>query len=153
MIENFIALVVSTLLSIAGLSTKTEGSFILVPSLNHKFIVTLSCADFVGIALQTFMYVFIVWGYVTANRYSVKRKTYLTMGLVGFSAFFFVNILRIFTEIYLVGRVYSSVYLQYIQNWQSFEAQIGMGLMFATISILTVISLVTTKIFCRPELS
>jgi hypothetical protein len=40
-------------------------------------------------------------------------------------------------EIYLVGKVYNAVYTQYLLNWHAFEEQIGMGLMFTTLSILS----------------
>jgi len=121
-VEKSVALIVSSLLSIAGLSATVDGCYISVPSLNHTFIVTLSCIDWLGILLQSFMYTFIMWVYVAANGRSFKHRTYLILGLVGFIVFFFTNILRISMEIYLVGGVYDSVYQYYLFSiyWELF---------------------------------
>jgi len=140
MIESIVALIVSALLSMAGVSATADGSFIYMPSLDHKFIVTLSCVDWAGILLQASMYVFVMWVYLAANGRSMRCRTYLILGLIGFVAFFLTNILRMFTELYLLGRVYSSVYQYYLVNWQAFEQQIGLGLMFGTLSILSLLS-------------
>lgn len=61
----------------------------------------------------------------------------MILGLMGFIAFFFVNVLRMFTEIYLLAKVYGPVYTYYLLNWQSFEEQIGIGMMFATLLVLS----------------
>ena len=140
MVEKIVALIVSALLSTAGLSATANGCFIYVPSLNHTFIVTLSCIDWLGILLQTFMYIFVMWVYVVAKGYLMRRRTYLLLGFTGFAAFFFTNVLRMFTEIYLLGKVYKTVYQYYLLNWRAFEEQIGLGLMFATLLILSLLS-------------
>ena len=145
MAVEIVASVVSSLLSIFGLSAVADGWFIYVPSLNHSFIVTLSCLDWVGIILQASMYTFVMWVYVTANRYSVSNRTYLVMGFTGFVAFFFSNILRMFTEIFLLGKVYGSVYQHYLLNWQAFEEQVGLGLMLSTLFALSLISYLFLK--------
>jgi len=139
-VEKSVALIVSTLLSITGLSATVDGCFINVPSLNHTFIVTLSCIDWLGILLQSFMYTFVMWVYVTANSRFMRHRTYLILGLTGFVAFFFTNILRMFTEIFLIGKVYNSYSQHYLLNWQAFEVQVGLGLMFTTLFILSILS-------------
>jgi len=139
-VENFVASIVSNLLSIAGLSAIANGCFIRVPFLNHTFVVTLSCIDLVGIFIQTSMYIFVVWVYVAANGFSIKPRTYSVLGLIGFIAFFSSNILRMFTEIFLLGKVYVSTHQYYLLHWQAFEEQIGLGLMFVTLSILSILS-------------
>lgn len=139
-VEKFIALIVSTLLSNLGVPASANGDIIYVPSLDHSFIVLLSCTDWVGVFLWVFIYVFAVWVYVELNGRSMRRRGYLFLGLVGFFAFFCANILRIFTEIFLVSTVYSSVYKSYLLSWQAFEEQVGMGLMFATFFMLFVVS-------------
>jgi len=136
-VENFIAFIVSALLSITGVSAKAEGCIIYVPSLNQRFIVALSCVNWVGIFLAAFIYTFVTWVYFSFKGRSLSWRTYLVLGFVGSIVFFFVNILRIFTEIYLLARVYGSVYVYYLFNWQSFEEQIGIGVMFATLLVLS----------------
>jgi len=136
-VENFIAFIVSALLSIAGVSAKAEGCIIYVPSLNQRFIVALSCVNWVGIFLAAFIYTFFTWVYFSAKGRSLSWRTYLVLGFVGSIVFFFVNILRIFTEIYLLAKVYGSVYVYYLFNWQSFEEQIGISVMLATLLVLS----------------
>jgi len=136
-IENFVAFIVSALLSITGVSARAEGCIIYVPSLNQRFIVALSCVNWIGVFLAAFIYAFFTWVYFSVNGRSLRWRTYLVLGLVGFIVFFFVNILRIFTEICLLVKVYGSVYTYYIFNWQSFEEQIGIGMMFATLLVLS----------------
>ena len=136
-VESFVASIVSALLSVTGVSATSEGCIIYLPSLNHRFVVTLSCMDLAGISLVTFMYTFLTWAYITLNGRSLRRRTYLILGLMGFIAFFFVNVLRMFTEIYLLAKVYGPVYTYYLLNWQSFEEQIGIGMMFATLLVLS----------------
>ena len=139
-VETVIAFIVSSLLSFTGLSAKADGCFIYVPSLNHKFIVTLTCVDWLGILLQASMYMFIMWVYFTANGYLIRRRTYFVLGITGFVAFFCANIGRMFTEIFLVVNVYYSVYQQYLIHWQAFEEQIGLGMMVSTLLILSLLS-------------
>lgn len=136
-VESFVASIVSALLSITGVSATSEGCIIYLPSLNQRFVVTLSCMDWTGIFLVTFMYTFLTWVYVTFNGRSLRWRTYLILGLTGFIAFFFVNVLRMFTEIYLLAKVYGPVYMYYLFDWQSFEEQIGIGMMFATLLLLS----------------
>jgi len=136
-VENFIAFIVSALLSITGVSAKAEGCIIYVPSLNQRFIVALSCTNWAGIFLAVFMYAFLTWVYFSVNSRHLRCRTYLVLGLVGFIVFFFVNILRIFTEIYLLVKVYGGVYVYYLFNWQSFEEQIGISVMLATLLVLS----------------
>lgn len=135
-LEGFIALIVSMLLSTAGVPAMVNGDIIYVPSLNHKFIVTLSCADLTGVLLQAFIYGFVVWVYVAVNGRSLRRRTYLILGFTGFVAFFFANMLRMFTEIYLLARVYAPVYQHYFLTWQAFEEQVGIAVMLATLLVL-----------------
>ena len=136
-VENFIAFIVSALLSITGVSANAEGSVIYVPSLNQRFIVALPCVNWAGMFLAAFMYTFVTWVYFSFKGRSLSWRTYLALGFVGSIVFFFVNILRIFTEIYLLAKVYSSVYTYYLFNWQSFEEQVGISLMFATLLVLS----------------
>lgn len=135
-VEGFIASIVSMLLSTAGVSATANGDIIYVPSLDHKFIVTLSCADLMGVLLQAFIYGFVVWIYVVANGRSLRRRTYLILGFTGFVAFFLANMLRMFTEIYLLAKVYGPVYQHYLLTWQAFEEQVGIAVMFATLLVL-----------------
>jgi hypothetical protein len=81
-----------------------------------------------------------MWVYIETSNRTFSSRKYVVLGLVGFSAFFLTNILRIVMEIYLVGKVYNTVYTQYLLNWHAFEEQIGMGLMFTTLSILSLSS-------------
>lgn len=141
-VERFIASIVSILLSIAGVSATAFGDTVYVPSLDHRFVVVLSCTDWVGVFLWVFIYVFVVWVYIELNGRSMKRRSYSLLGFIGSIAFFSTNILRIFTEIFLVATVYSSVYQHYILSWEAFEEQVGMGLMFATFLILFLLSYV-----------
>jgi exosortase/archaeosortase family protein len=136
-VENFIAFIVSALLSITGVSANAEGCIIYVPSLNQRFIVALPCVNLAGMFLAAFMYIFVTWVYFSFKGRSLSWRTYLVLGFVSSIVFFFVNILRIFTEIYLLAKVYSSVYTYYLFNWQSFEEQIGISLMFATLLVLS----------------
>jgi len=136
-IENFIAFIVSALLSIVGVSAKAEGCIINVSSLNQRFIVALSCVNWAGMSLAAFIYTVVTWVYFSVNDRHLRWRTYLILGLAGFTVFFFVNILRIFMEIYLLVKVYGSVYVYYLFNWQSFEEQIGIGVMFATLLVLS----------------
>jgi hypothetical protein len=136
-VENFIAFIVSALLSVTGVSAKAEGCIIYVPSLNQRFIVALSCVNWIGMFLAAFIYTFVTWIYFSFNGRPLSRRTHLILGLAGFAVFFFANILRIFTEIYLLVRVYGSVYTYYLFNWQSFEEQMGIGVMFTTLLVLS----------------
>ena len=145
MIEGFLALLVSNLLSVSGLSATAENAFIYVPSIQHTFMVTLSCSGWVVIILQTFLYLFVMWIYIEWNRHSIKRKTFLMLSILGFTVFFLTNVFRIFTQIYLVGTVYSSVYQYYLLNWKAFEGQVGMGLMFAMLSVMSLLSCIVFK--------
>ncbi len=144
-IEGFIASIVSILLSTAGVSARANGDIIYVPSLGHKFIVTLSCVDLIGVLLQAFIYGFVVWVYVVANDRSLRRRTYLILGVTGFVAFFFANMLRMFMEIYLLARVYAPVYQHYLLTWQAFEEQVGIAVMFATLLVLLLPSCLLLK--------
>lgn len=150
MIEHFIASVVSQFLSVTGVSAVADSSFIHVPSLNHTFLVTLSCASWIVILLQAFMYAFVMWVYATVKGLLLTRRTYLVLGFVGFLSFFFINIVRIVTEIYLVGKVYYPVATYYLLSWQAFEEQVGMGLMFATLITLWLLSVTVFK--CRMKM-
>jgi len=129
--ESFVALIVSALLSASGLPVTADGSIIYVPSLDHTFIVTLSCTQWVGIFLETFTYLFAVWIFASIKGITLRRRTYVALGVAGFVGFFFANVLRMFLEIYLLAKVYSPVYHVYLLNWQAFEEQIGISLMFA----------------------
>ena len=144
-VENFIALFVSRLLSFTGLAATSHSCFIYVPSLNHTFIVTLSCVDWVGILLQAFIYTFVMWIYVSVSGSFFKIRNYFTLLFTGFIVFFLSNILRMFAEIYLLGKVYSSVYHYYLLNWGAFEEQIGLILMFVTLSSLSLLSYLFIK--------
>lgn len=135
MIENWIASVVSFLLSLGRVSSVVEGAAIYVPSLDHKFVVTLSCVDLVGICLWAFIFVFVVWVYVNLEERRMTRRRYVAFGVVGFVAFFFTNILRMFFEIFYLSFV-SAGYVSYLSQWQAFEEQVGIGFMFATFFIL-----------------
>jgi len=55
--------------------------------------------------------------------------------LLGFAIFFSANVFRMFIEIYYVANVGPS-YLSYLTQWQAFEEQVGIGIMFATFSAL-----------------
>lgn len=129
--ESFVALIVSALLSASGLPVTADGSTIYVPSLDHSFIVTLSCTQWIGICLETFTYLFIVWVFISAGGITLRRRTYVALSVAGFVGFFFANVLRMFLEIYLLAKVYSPAYQVYLLNWQAFEEQIGISLMFA----------------------
>lgn len=134
-IESWIASFVCALLSSANVRSVAEGDGIYVSSVNHRFIVTLSCTDFVGIALWTFIFGFIVWVYVSMAGVSFSARKYALLSLATFPVFFFANILRMFVEIYYVTGVGAS-FASYIAQWQAFEEQIGIGIMFATFTIL-----------------
>jgi len=134
-IENWIASFVSFLLSVVGVSSVTEGTIIYVPSLDHRFVVTLSCVDLVGVSLWGFMYVFLVWVYINLEGRPMTRRKYGALGVVGFVAFFLANILRMFVEIFYLSSM-GAGYVNILSQWQAFEEQVGIGLMFATFSIL-----------------
>ncbi len=129
--ESFIAMIVSAFLSASGLPVTANGNIIYVASLDHTFIVTLSCTQWVGIFLETFTYLLVVWVYISAKGIVTGRRTYVALGIAGFVGFFFANIMRMFLEIYLLAKVYSPAYQVYLLNWQAFEEQIGISLMFA----------------------
>jgi len=134
-IENWIASLVSFLLSLAGVSSLAEGSVIYVSSLDHRFVVTLSCVDLVGICLWSSIFVFVVWVYVNLEGIPLSRRKYAFFSILGFAIFFFVNILRMFLEIFYVSNVGAS-YVSYFVQWQAFEEQVGIGVMFATFATL-----------------
>lgn len=134
-LESWIASFISLLLSFAGVSSVAGGSVIYVPSLDHRFVVTLSCVDIVGICLWAFIFVFVVWVYVNVEGRTVSRRRYAALSVVGFVAFFFTNILRMFFEIFYVSSV-GAGYVSYLLQWQAFEEQVGIGFMFATFFIL-----------------
>lgn len=134
-IEDWIASLVSALLSFFGVSSVTEGSVISVPVLDHSFVVTLSCVDLVGICLWSSIFVFVVWVYVNLNGINLSRRKYVLFSILGFAFFFFANIFRMFLEIYYVSTVGAS-YISYFAQWQAFEEQVGIGIMFATFSVL-----------------
>ena len=148
LIENFLASIVSNVLSVAGVATRIEQSYIFVPSLNHTFLVTLPCSSWIVIALQAFLYMFLMWVYIETSNRTFPTRNYVVLGVIGFGAFFLTNILRIVIEIYLVGTVYNAVYTHYLLNWSAFEEQIGMGLMFTTLSILCL----TTYLFVKRDM-
>lgn len=135
--ENWIASLISMLLSLAGVSSSVQDSVIYVPSLDHRFVVTLSCVDFVGISLWASMFVFVVWVYVSLNGITVSRRRYALYGALGFVIFFSANILRMFVEILYVSSAGAS-FAGYLVQWQAFEEQVGMGIMFATLAALLV---------------
>lgn len=135
MIENWIASVVSFLLSLGRVSSVVDGAAIYVPSLNHRFVVTLSCVDLVGIGLWAFIFVFVVWVYVNLEERPMTRTKYAVLSVVSFAAFFFTNILRMFFEIFYLSSI-GAGYVSYLSQWQAFEEQVGIGFMFATFFIL-----------------
>lgn len=139
MVEGLIAIVVSVLLSVFGVRSIVEGPTIFVPSIDHRFIVTLSCVDLVGVGLWTFIYVFIVWVYCSLEQRPLTRRKLAVFSVVGFLAFFLMNILRMFLEILYVSHVGTSFVL-YPSQWQAFEEQVGTGLMFATFFTLVFVS-------------
>jgi len=134
-IENWIASLVSFLLSLAGVSSLAEDSMIYVPTLDHRFVVTLSCVDLIGICLWSSIFVFIVWVYASLGGISLSRCKYAFVSILGFAIFFFANILRMFLEIFYVSNIGVS-YVSYFAQWQAFEEQVGMGIMFATFATL-----------------
>lgn len=134
-IESWIASFLSLLLSLAGVSSVAEGSVIYVPSFDQGFVVTLSCVDLVGICAWSFIFVFVVWVYVNLEGRTSTRRTYIAFSVVGFVAFFFTNILRMFFEIFYLSSV-GAAYGSYLSQWQAFEEQVGMGFMFATFFVL-----------------
>jgi hypothetical protein len=134
-IEDWIASLISALLSFFGVSSVSEGSVIQVPSLDHRFAVTFSCVDLVGICMWSSIFVFVVWVYANLNGISLSRRKYAFFSMLGFALFFFANIFRMFLEIYYVSNVGAS-YTSYFAQWQAFEEQVGIGIMFATFSIL-----------------
>lgn len=134
-IESWIASFLSLLLSFAGVSSVAEGSAVYVPSFDHRFVVTLSCVDLVGICAWSFIFVFLVWVYVNLEGRIATRLRYAAFSVVGFLAFFFTNILRMFFEIFYLSSV-GSAYVSYLSQWQAFEEQVGMGFMFATFFVL-----------------
>jgi len=136
-VESFVAYIVSALLSITGVSAKAEGCIIYLPSFNQRFVVSFSCMDWAGVFLLAFMYTFVSWVYLTVNGRSLRRRTYVILGLLGSIAFFFANVLRMFTEIYLLAKVYGPLHVYYLFNWQSFEEQIGISMMLATLLVLS----------------
>jgi len=134
-IESWIASLLSVLLSFAGVSCVVEGSAIYVFSLDHRFVVTLSCVDLLGIGLWTFMFVFVVWVYSNLGGVHMSRRKYAVFSVLGFAIFFFANIFRMFIEIFYVSNAGAS-YVTYLVQWQAFEEQVGMGIMFATFTAL-----------------
>ena len=134
-IESWIASLLSVLLSSVGVSSVAEGSKIYVPSLDHRFVVTLSCVDLVGISLWAFIFVFVVWVYVNLEGRPMTRRRYAVFSVTGFVAFFFTNVLRMFFEIFYLSSV-GTGYVSYLSQWQAFEEQVGIGFMFATFFIL-----------------
>jgi uncharacterized integral membrane protein len=134
-IENWVASLVSLLLSLVGVSSVVDGSVIYVSSLDHRFVVTLSCVDLIGICLWSSIFVFVVWVYANLRGISLSRRRYAFFSILGFTIFFFANILRMFLEIFYVSNVGAS-YVSYFVQWQAFEEQVGMGIMFATFATL-----------------
>jgi uncharacterized membrane protein YecN with MAPEG domain len=134
-IEDWIASLVSALLSFASVRSTVEGNGVFVFSLNHRFVVTLSCVDLVGIGLWAFIFGFIIWIYSNMAGISMSHRKYAFLGALGFVVFFFANILRMFVEIYYVSSAGPS-FQSYFMQWQAFEEQVGMGIMLATFSVL-----------------
>jgi len=135
--ENWIASSVSMLLSLTGVSSSVQDSVIYVPSLDHRFIVTFSCMDLVGISLWASMFVFVVWVYSSLNGITISRRRYALYGTLGFVIFFSANILRMFVEIFYVSST-GAGFVGYLMQWQAFEEQVGVGLMFATLATMLV---------------
>lgn len=133
-IESSISSLLSVLLSFVGVPSVTEGSAIYVPSLGHRFVVTLSCVDIVGISLWTFMFVFAVWAYSSFSEVPISRRKYTALSVSAFTIFFFANISRMFVEIFYVANVGAS-YVSYLAHWQAFEEQVGMGIMLTTFAV------------------
>jgi hypothetical protein len=134
--ESFVALIVSALLSASGLTVTTNGSTIYLPSLDHAFIVTLSCTHWIGISLETFTYLSVIWIFASAKGIPLRRRTYMALGVASFIGFFFANVLRMVLEIYLLVKVPPPAYQAYLLNWAAFEEQIGISLMFAMFTTL-----------------
>lgn len=135
MIASWIASLVSALLAFANVHSVVEGDRLQVLALNHRFIVTLSCVDLIGIGLWAFIFGFVVWVYVNMNGISFSYRKYAFLSIVGFVTFFSANILRMFVEIYYVSSVGSS-FASYLSQWQAFEEQVGLGIMFAVLFVL-----------------
>lgn len=133
-IESTVSSLLSVLLSFVGVSSVAEGSIIYVPSLDHRFVVTLSCVDIVGISLWAFMFVFVVWVYSNLSNVPISHRKYVTLSVSAFTVFFFANVFRMFIEIFYVANVGGS-YLSYLMHWQAFEQQVGMGIMLATFTV------------------
>lgn len=136
LIESLIAMIVSFLLSLVGIRSSVNGPSIYVPSIDHQFVVTLSCTDLVGIGLWGFIYVFVIWMYVNVSGRAMTRGKYAAFGIVGFAAFFVTNVLRMFFEIFYVSSQGAEYLASYVSQWQAFEEQVGIGLMFTTLLIL-----------------
>lgn len=134
-VENWIASLVSLLLSFVGVSSTVDGSVIYVPSLSHRFVVILSCVDLVGICLWSSIFVFVIWVYANLRGISLSPRRYAFFSILGFTIFFFANVFRMFLEIFYVSNVGAS-YVSYFAQWQAFEEQVGMGIMFATFGAL-----------------
>ena len=134
-VENLIASIVSILLTFAGVPCVVKGSVIYIPSIDLRFTVTLSCVDIVGISLWAFMFVFVLWAYSNLNWRPLSRRKYMAFGALGFAIFFFANILRMFIEIWYVTSIGTS-YTIYLVQWQTFEEQVGIGIMLTTFAAL-----------------
>ena len=134
-VESWIASLVSALLSLANVQSVVEGDGIYVFSLDHRFVVTLTCLDIVGIGLWTFIFGFVVWIYVSMVGVTFSVRKYALLSILSFPVFFLANILRMFVEIYYVSGVGPS-FAGYLGHWQAFEEQMGLGIMFATFAIL-----------------
>ena len=134
-VENLIAQLLSILLSLVGVSCTVDGDVLYVPSLNHRFVVTLSCVDLVSISLWAFISVFALWVYANLNNINISRRKCVSASILSFIVFFIANIFRMFIEIFYVANVGAS-YTSYLLHWQAFEEQVGIGIMFTTFTIL-----------------
>ncbi|MEM2566851.1 MAG: hypothetical protein QXH20_00025 [Candidatus Bathyarchaeia archaeon] len=135
LIEDWIAWLLSVLLSFTGVPCVADGSAVYVQSLNHRFVVILSCVDLVGIGLWTFIFTFVVWVYTSLNNLSISRRKYTLVGFLGYTVFFLANIFRMFIEILYVANA-GGDYIIYVSRWQAFEEQVGIGIMLATFTTL-----------------
>jgi len=135
MIESWIATFVSFLLSLVGTHTSVNGPYIYVPSINHQFVVTQSCTDFVGISLWGFTLVFLIWIYSNIAGFTMSRRSYALMSGLGFSVFFVANILRMFTEILYVSNG-GTAFVSNLLQWSAFEQEVSIGIMLATLTIM-----------------
>lgn len=130
---GYLASFVSSLLNILGVTSVADGNKIFVQSLKHTFKITLPCADYIGIGLWTFIFVFIVWVHASLECKVVTKTKYALLTTVSFATFFTANILRMAFLIFyatLIG------YVPSLNEWAALEEYVGIGFMFTSFFIL-----------------